>query len=526
MIGGPDPYWTSYTYDPIGNRTSQTRHGLAGAGDTTTTYTYPTPATAQPHTLTSCHHHRPRRHQHQQLRLRPAGNTTTRTLAGTDQTLTWDPEGHLATLTVSGQTTSYVYDADGNRLLRRDPDGTTTAYLGGHELTETPAGTITATRYYTPQRPRQPHPRRTHLARRRPPRHRPNRHQPTTLATTTRRTMPFGDARGTPPAWPNDNGFVGGTTDPTGLTHLGAREYDPTSGRFISVDSVQDLADPQQWNGYAYANNNPVTASDATGQILCADEGCNQTSNPKPGGGYTPPAGKPQDSAAACAPLCGIKTTTSSHPTPNPSPWGDSMAVPPSPPICDTVSLNGTCLTGRPEIRQNNIEQESTQWALRYVSLFGSQADCLLNGSQIVCFGVSGNFEGRPMTIGDVMLYPGSRQAYEIEIQSNAADQTYQSSRCNSRGKCLDGVYYGRDLKAHEAAHSDQWARSATFLIKYANESVGSLLTCGDMTTCNGIEMSANPYHGSYRERPQLINGEFHDPSTGAVIPDGNLRLR
>ena len=78
--------------------------------------------------------------------------------------------------------------------------------------------------------------------------------------------MPFGETRGTPPVtWANDRGFVGGTNDPTGLTHLGAREYDPNIGRFLSVDPVQDLSDPQQWHGYAYANNNPTTLSDASG---------------------------------------------------------------------------------------------------------------------------------------------------------------------------------------------------------------------------------------------------------------------
>jgi RHS repeat-associated protein len=64
-----------------------------------------------------------------------------------------------------------------------------------------------------------------------------------------------------------DKGFVGGTKDPTGLTHLGAREYDPATGRFISVDPIQDLTDAQQWNGYSYANNSPVTRSDPTGLI-------------------------------------------------------------------------------------------------------------------------------------------------------------------------------------------------------------------------------------------------------------------
>jgi RHS repeat-associated protein len=71
-------------------------------------------------------------------------------------------------------------------------------------------------------------------------------------------------------------GFVGGTNDNTGLTHLGAREYDPKIGRFISVDPVQDFNNPQQWNGYSYANNTPTTSSDPTGLIPtdCLDHDC------------------------------------------------------------------------------------------------------------------------------------------------------------------------------------------------------------------------------------------------------------
>jgi RHS repeat-associated protein len=90
----------------------------------------------------------------------------------------------------------------------------------------------------------------------------------TNLAVQRRKQTPFGQDRGTPPAgWPTERGFVGGTNDPTGLVHLGAREYDPAIGRFISVDPIQDLTDPQQWNGYAYAHNNPTTSSDPTGLI-------------------------------------------------------------------------------------------------------------------------------------------------------------------------------------------------------------------------------------------------------------------
>ncbi|MEV7198002.1 RHS repeat-associated core domain-containing protein [Streptomyces sp. NPDC093510] len=68
--------------------------------------------------------------------------------------------------------------------------------------------------------------------------------------------------------WPGNRGFVDGTTDTTGLTHLGAREYDPTLGRFISVDPVMDTADPQQMHGYTYGNNNPVIHADPDGKFF------------------------------------------------------------------------------------------------------------------------------------------------------------------------------------------------------------------------------------------------------------------
>ncbi|MGY1498622.1 ricin-type beta-trefoil lectin domain protein [Streptomyces sp. QTS52] len=60
--------------------------------------------------------------------------------------------------------------------------------------------------------------------------------------------------------------FATGDADKAaGLVHLGAREYDPATGRFLSADPVIDQSDPLQANGYSYANNNPVTHSDPSG---------------------------------------------------------------------------------------------------------------------------------------------------------------------------------------------------------------------------------------------------------------------
>ncbi|MEU3735434.1 RHS repeat-associated core domain-containing protein, partial [Streptomyces sp. NPDC033538] len=94
----------------------------------------------------------------------------------------------------------------------------------------------------------------------------------TTLAVTRRRQLPFGQLRSEhSEAMPGTRGFVSGTEDPTGLTHLGAREYDPALGSFISVDPLLDIDDPLQMNAYAYANSRPVTASDPDGKMIYDD---------------------------------------------------------------------------------------------------------------------------------------------------------------------------------------------------------------------------------------------------------------
>ncbi|MFD2026610.1 RHS repeat-associated core domain-containing protein [Promicromonospora aerolata] len=92
----------------------------------------------------------------------------------------------------------------------------------------------------------------------------------------TRRYLdPFGAERGSAAGvapddaggsgWVGDHGFLDKPTDATGLTAVGARMYDAVLGRFISVDPITDLTDPQQWNAYSYSGNNPTTYSDPTG---------------------------------------------------------------------------------------------------------------------------------------------------------------------------------------------------------------------------------------------------------------------
>jgi RHS repeat-associated protein len=55
----------------------------------------------------------------------------------------------------------------------------------------------------------------------------------------------------------------------TGLDYFGARYYSSIDGRFTSVDPGSFVpADPQNWNRYAYTQNNPLKFTDPTGKEL------------------------------------------------------------------------------------------------------------------------------------------------------------------------------------------------------------------------------------------------------------------
>jgi RHS repeat-associated protein len=305
-LGGPAPYWTDYAFDQVGSRTTVTEH--AAGGDTVSTYAYPVPGGDGAHQVDSVTHVGPGGTTTDTFEYDPAGNTTTRALAGEPvQSLVWDAEGELAEVLEDDATVGeYLYSADGERLVRRQ-DGATTVYLpGGQELTvERVTGQVTATRYYVFN---------GHVVATRTdpgitgaavlvsdPHGTAELTVDGTGAVTRRRTDPYGNPRGTAPAaWPGDHGFLDKPVDDTGLVAIGARYYDPATGRFASVDPVMDLTDPQQWHGYTYANNNPITYTDPTGLTPYTPGG---TPAPKANNYYTP-AGAPKVA----------KTTTTTKP--------------------------------------------------------------------------------------------------------------------------------------------------------------------------------------------------------------------
>ncbi|WP_405111418.1 sugar-binding protein [Micromonospora sp. NBC_01405] len=270
-VGGGSAYWTSWTIDTIGNRTKQVEHNLTGGTDITTDYTYDGSGQNKPHTLTSTSTTGGATGT-TSYTYDSAGNTVGRNAAQGSQVLTWDDAGKLTGVTGgSSGDNNFVYDADGEILVQKEP-GKTTLYLPGQQLTlNTSTSAIEGSRNYalpgggscvrsgsgaaytfviadhqgTPA---------LYL-------------DGTAQIPTWRQYTPFGGPRGAAVTTPDNRGFLNKPTSPTGLTVVGARAYDPTIGRFISVDPIQHTGRPQQWNGYSYAGNSPVTSSDPTGLI-------------------------------------------------------------------------------------------------------------------------------------------------------------------------------------------------------------------------------------------------------------------
>ena len=107
---------------------------------------------------------------------------------------------------------------------------------------------------------------------------------------------PYGQQEGMPPGWPDNHDFLGKPQDAvTGYDLLGARQYDPATGAFLSLDPVFQPGDPLAMGGYAYADDDPVNGTDPTGQCPCLTDGGTEQKNPNTGvyggggGGETDP---------------------------------------------------------------------------------------------------------------------------------------------------------------------------------------------------------------------------------------------
>ncbi|MGC5019820.1 RHS repeat-associated core domain-containing protein [Micromonospora sp. DT47] len=314
-IGVTSRYWTEWDIDSLGNRKTQTQYSLTGGTDTTTTYAYDGNGKGQPHTLTGTTTTGGLTGS-TSYAYDNAGNMTSRQAGQGTQALAWDDSGELGSVTggTDGDS-SFLYDADGNLLIQKDP-GVTTLYLPGEQIVlNTSSQTLSGTRYY--QLPSGAMAYRTGSGSTygfTVPDHQgtPSLYLNNTAQVPTwRQYAPYGAPRGATVSAPDNRGFLNQPLNPnTGLTQVGARNYDPSIGRFVSLDALHDVADPQQWNGYSYANNSPVTLSDPSGLIPsdCLEFDCR---------GYDPRPLKEGDGrgAGGCPGGCGTEANIA---------WGNS----------------------------------------------------------------------------------------------------------------------------------------------------------------------------------------------------------
>jgi len=182
----------------------------------------------------------------------------------------------------AGGSASYSYDGDGQRITRvaggqtvmylRDPSGEVIAeYLISGQPT---TATLLAEYVYSDGKRLCKITKDTGGVERRIYYHTDVVGTPVALTSETGTVMgtaqnrPFGEQVGA--SLPDTHAFTGKERDPeTCLDYFGARYYDAHLGRFVSVDPVAgNTGDPQTWNRYAYARNNPLRFIDPDGREL------------------------------------------------------------------------------------------------------------------------------------------------------------------------------------------------------------------------------------------------------------------
>ena len=207
---------TTFQYDARGNRTSAT------VGTAVSTYEYD-----------------------QANHLKAATPT-----AGTRITYSYDGTGLRRTRSSGGTTSSFVWDTADTMPLLLD-DGTH-RYLYGPGLTPyaqiSPNGTIEY--LHTDQQGSV-----THIT------------DATGTVAATNTYDPYGNRTAHTGTAQSAIGYTGAWTDPsTGLLYLRARDYDPATGQFTTIDPAADSTHQP----YAYVSNNPLQDTDPSG--LC--DGC------------------------------------------------------------------------------------------------------------------------------------------------------------------------------------------------------------------------------------------------------------
>ena len=161
----------------------------------------------------------------------------------------------------NGTATRFIYDGDNTRVRKVDTTGTTT-YIG-NQVVHLQGNTTTTTNYVDIAGMRVAELGAT-------TRYYHNDHLGSPSLITSGGAVtgkiiydPFGTRR---QDTSNARYTFNGKEETAGYYDYGARQYDPTIGRFISPDSViPDPTNPQALNRYSYVYNNPLGYTDPTG---------------------------------------------------------------------------------------------------------------------------------------------------------------------------------------------------------------------------------------------------------------------
>jgi RHS repeat-associated protein len=228
------------------------------------------------------------------------GNVTQKTVDGTTTTYIYDYANRLTVLGVLGATTTYAYDAFGQRVLQT---GTTMTYLYPFKWYSVASSTGTGAKFATTtdyvfngdslvatvdQQTASGNATGTAKTRYIHPDHLGSTNVVTDENDKVVQTLdyyPYGSTRISSGTSTNERRkYIGQFTDDSGLSYLNARYYESARGQFVSQDptflalgnpdqikqfSQQDqqtfLSSPQQLNSYSYAEDNPITHKDPSG---------------------------------------------------------------------------------------------------------------------------------------------------------------------------------------------------------------------------------------------------------------------
>ena len=272
---------------------------------------------------------------------------------GGGRTLTWDAENRPTRIVKDAVTTTFVYDGDGGRV-KKTVQGTTTVYIGqlyvctdtacakliyagAQRVAMVQVGSGSASYFHA-----------DHLG-------------STSVLTNASGTAeehnsyrPYGDSHTHTGTSDVAYKYTGQERDAsTELAFYQARYYDLPLGRFVSPDSiVPNFLDPQAFNRYAYARNNPVRYTDPTGHWWNDWPGDNWPGDDWPGdnwGGGGPGAGYIDPSTGVYTIPYHVRSTRlppeSLFSTPFPDPWAGDRFFGSDPFVTLVGSGGGVSLT-------------------------------------------------------------------------------------------------------------------------------------------------------------------------------------